>query len=65
MNGFDEKIMESQDYSPLKSMYCNLKVRITGKLNQKDLKDLYKLLDGNINPSLKLCLIKNKNSLMG
>lgn len=35
------KMVESQDCSPLRSIYCNLKIGITGTLNQKDLKNLY------------------------
>jgi len=35
------EIVNDQDCSPLRSVYCNLKIGITGKLSQKDLKGLY------------------------
>lgn len=35
------EIMETKDCSPLSAIYCNLKMLITGKLNQKDIKDIY------------------------
>ncbi|HOI39269.1 MAG TPA: heterodisulfide reductase-related iron-sulfur binding cluster [Methanobacterium sp.] len=35
------EIMKTKDCSPLSPIYCNLKMVITGKLNQNDLKDLY------------------------
>lgn len=33
--------MNKEDCSPLNSLYCNLKIRITGSLNQHDMNHLY------------------------
>lgn len=35
------KNVDKEDCSPLNSLYCNLKLTITGKLNQQDLNNLY------------------------
>lgn len=37
----DEGINRSSDCAPLSSLYCNLKLRITGDLKSKDLENLY------------------------
>lgn len=37
----NEKIMEKQDCSPLSSIYCNIKLTVTGRLNNNDLNNLY------------------------